>query len=90
MIDAETIAAVRASVEQNGAEEETVMQLRKSWPGIHFTYCMDDDIGALDPYQEANGFNIYLVTGREHCISFTSAVENATGLVIAAVEEEAD
>ncbi len=90
MIDTETIAAVKATVEREGAEETTVGTLRKSWPGIHFTYCMDDDIGALDPYQEAKGFNIYLVTGREHCISFTSAPENATGLVIAALEDEED
>lgn len=90
MIDTETIAAVKATVEREGAEETTVGALRKSWPGIHFTYCMDDDIGALDPFQEAKGFNIYLVTGRDHCISFTSAPENATGLVIAALEEEDD
>ena len=90
MIDAQTIAAVKAEVERLVAEEETVKKLRKDWQGIHFTYCMDDDIGALEPFQEANGFNIYLVTGRDHCISFTSALENATGLVIACVEDEND
>lgn len=88
MIDAQTIAAVKAEVEKLGAGEETVKKLRKDWHGIHFTYCMDDDIGALEPFQEASGFNIYLVTGRDHCISFTPAIENATGLVIAAVEDD--
>ena len=90
MIDAQTIEAVKADVERQGAGEETVKILRKDWQGIHFTHCMDDDIGALEPFQEANGFNIYLVTGRDHCISFTSALENATGLVIACVEDEND
>jgi len=89
MIDAQTIAAVKAEVESRGAGEETVKELRQNWQGIHFTYCMDDDIGALEPFQEARGFNIYLITGRDHCISFTTAPENATGLVIACLEDEA-
>ena len=88
MIDAQTVAAIKAEVERQGAGEETVKKLRTNWQGIHFTYCMDDDIGALEPFEEANGFNIYLVTGRDHCISFTSAIENATGLVIAYAEND--
>lgn len=88
MIDAQTVAAVKAEVERLGAGEETVKKLRKDWQGIHFTYCMDDDIGALDPFQQAKGFNIYLVTGHDRCVSFTPALANATGLVIAAVEDD--
>ena len=89
MIDAQTIEAIKAEVERHGAEEETVRKLRKDWQGIHFTYCMDDDVGALEPFQEAKGFNIYLVTGgNDHCLSFTPAIENATGLVIACVEDD--
>ena len=88
MIDAELIEAVKAKVLAEGADETTVAGLRKSWPGVHFTYCMDDDIGALEPYQKADGFNLYLVTGRDHCVNFTSGLENATGLVIACLDED--
>ena len=90
MIDVQTIAAIVAQVERSGAEEDTVKKLRRDWQDIHFTYCMDDDICAQHPFQEAKGFNIYLVTGRDQCVSFTTALENATGLVIASVEADAD
>lgn len=87
MIDNAMLDAVEARVVVAGAEETTVVALRKAWPGVHFTYCMDDDIGVLEPFREARGFNIYLVTGREHCISFTGSLEAATGMVIACLDE---
>ena len=87
MIDNAMLDAVEAKVTVVGAEETTITELRKVWPGVHFTYCMDDDIGAPEPFREAKGFNIYLVTGREHCISFTGSLEGATGMVIACLDE---
>lgn len=87
MIDGAMLDAVETKVIAAGAEETTVALLRTAWPGVHFTYCMDDDIGALEPFREAKGFNIYLVTGREHCISFTNSMEAATGVVIACLDE---
>lgn len=87
LIDEALLDAVAARVEAEGAEEDTVFALRKTWPQIHFTYCMDDDVGALEPYREARGFNLYLVTGRDHCISFTSEIRAATGLVVACLDE---
>ena len=89
MIDEQTVVAVIAKVERLGVEEDSVRNLRKDWEDIHFTYCMDDDIGIQDPYKQADGFNVYLVTGRDQCVSFTSSLENATGLVIASLDVDA-
>lgn len=85
-VDDALIGAVEAKIAAEGLAEEQVFGLRKTWPDLHFTYCMDDDIGALEPYRQAQGYNIYLVTGRDHCISFTNEIAAATGLVIACIE----
>ena len=40
------------------------------------------------PVMEAEGFNIYLVDGREHCLAFTQSQEVASGVVLAEVEDD--
>lgn len=73
-----------------GAEFEPglVTDLRKDFKGLHFTICMDDDICGPEPIRQAQGFNVYLVDGGGHCLSITTEMEAATGLVIAEVEDE--
>jgi hypothetical protein len=76
-------------VTRAGVSTESTAALRDAFPDIHFTYCLDDDIGAgINPFREADGFNIYLINGSEHCISFTRSLESATGLVLAEVCDE--
>lgn len=73
-------------ISRAGVGMESTAALRDAFPDIHFTYCLDDDIGAgIDPFREADGFNIYLINGSEHCISFTRSLEAATGLVLAEI-----
>lgn len=89
MIDAATLAQVTAKVDAIGLGEATVAALRQAWPGIHFTYCSEDDIPArLNPQAKGQGFGIYLVSGAEHCVAFTDHLEAATGLVLAADSED--
>jgi hypothetical protein len=85
MLSAETVAAVADELERLGLSEQSLGALRAGHPGVHFTYCMDDDVGAMEPYASRPGFNIYLVDGREHCLKFTADVGHATGLVLAEV-----
>jgi hypothetical protein len=82
---AETIAD---QVQNHGLDEEAVSALRKAYPELHFTYCMDDDITAGRPVAERPGFNIYLVDGREHCLCLTADHDVATGLVLAETVED--
>ena len=88
MIEQEVIDKINALVVDRGLDESAVSRLREMWPDIHFTYCADDDVTAASPVFESEGFNIYLVDGRDHCMKFTSQLQNATGLVLAEVEED--
>lgn len=92
MIAAQTVEQVGLILERAGLSEQTVAALRESFQGMHFTYCLDDDIGTgvgvAPPVREAEGFRIYLVDGRSHCLRLTADLESATGLVLAQVEPE--
>jgi len=88
MISMENTQAIADEVISKGLDYDTVSQLRQSYPGIHFTYCMDDDINAGKPVLEADKFNIYLVDGREHCLCLTNDFDVATGIVLAEVIED--
>jgi len=88
MISVENTQDIAAEVTRKGLDYDTVAQLRQAYPGIHFTYCMDDDINAGKPVLEADKFNIYLVDGREHCLCLTNDYEVATGIVLAEVIED--
>ena len=88
MISMENTQAIADEVISKGLDYDTVSQLRQSYPAIHFTYCMDDDINAGKPVLEADKFNIYLVDGREHCLCLTNDFDVATGIVLAEVIED--
>jgi len=76
-------------VSRAGLSADSVAALRDAFPDLHFTHCLDDDIGAgIEPIREADGFNLYLVDGSNHCMTFTRSLDNATGLVLAEVEPE--
>lgn len=83
MIQAETISRVKDLLSEQGVDEASVSSLRGLFPGVHFTYCSEDDIHSGRPVEETEQFNIYLVDSREHCLVLTGDPEIATGLVIA-------
>ena len=88
MLTPETVEAIANELAGLGLSEQSLGALRSSHPKIHFTYCMDDDVGVQNPFVSRPGFNIYLVDGREHCMKFTSEIGHATGLVLAEVIED--
>ena len=89
MIAADTLAKVVAQVDAVGLGEASVRALRQAWPGVHFTFCSEDDIPArLHPVAEGRGYGVYLVSGAEHCVAFTDHLEAATGLVLASQTED--
>lgn len=87
MLNARQIESIVTFVQERGPSEETVAALRENYGDCHFTYCIDDDMGAAKPYMEKDSFNIYLVDSRDHCASLTTDDTNASGLVIAEVLE---
>jgi hypothetical protein len=90
MIDAATLDRIGAMTVAQGLSETTVQALRAAWPGMHFSYCMDDEICGVEPVRELEGINLYLVDGRGHCLSLTGDPDVATGLVLAEIQLDDD
>lgn len=85
MITAEQLSSIAAKIEFLGVDESTVSVLRQQHPSVHFTYCMDDDLPNNTPALAHNGFNLYLIDGREHCLCLTNDSDVATGIVVAEI-----
>lgn len=89
MITAEELGEIVGQINIVGLSESLVVTLRQAWPGIHFTYCSEDDVPArLKPVVVGQGYGVYLASNSEHCVAFTNHLEAATGLVLAANSEE--
>jgi hypothetical protein len=88
MIEPERLQQVTEIVRRAGLNDQTLAALRETFSDLHFTRCMDDDVGVSLPYQEMEGFNLYLVDGREHCLALTTDPALATGVLLAQVEPE--
>ena len=88
MIEHSQIDDVVAFALRCGGGETGVAELRLRWPGVHFTYCFDDDLPDVAPVRSTPAFNLYLVDGRDHCLRITTNPEAATGFVVAEREAE--
>lgn len=88
MINPEQLQRIAAVIRTQNLSETLVGNLRSEYPGIHFTYCMEDDLPNHEPMLEDESFNLYLVDGREHCLCLTRNYEHASGIVIAEVIED--
>jgi hypothetical protein len=89
MIEPARIQQIAEILRRAGLNAQTAALLREHFPDLHFTQCLDDDLGAAEPFQAGEGFNLYLVDGRDHCLKLTRDPECATGLVLAEVEDAA-
>ena len=84
----EQVQAVADVALRDGLSETTLSKLRATFSGVHFTYCMDDDVTGAEPFLRHPGMNVYLVDGRDHCLMLTETLAVATGLVLAEVLED--
>ncbi|BBL72011.1 DUF6129 family protein [Methylogaea oryzae] len=89
MIADELLRSVADRVESAGPGEAVLAELRGTYPGVHFSYCMDDDVGGVEPVLRKQSFNLYLVDGRDHCLKLTGDAAAATGLLVAELVDEA-
>jgi len=87
MIEQTTIDTIVSRVEAAVLDDRIVSSLRGEFPDLHFTFCMDDDIGDEEPLLEREQFNLYLVNGQGHCLKLTTDTALANGVVIAEVIE---
>ena len=90
MIVPETLDKIASSAAALGElNDGSLATLKQSWPDLRFTLCSDDDMPArMSPALRRERFNLYLVSGSEHCLSLTDDPLQAIGVVLAAVDAE--
>lgn len=88
VIDEALVKGVAAMVEQMGDRGDLQQALKKTYPGIRFTLCSEDDIHSGKPVLESENAAIYLVGNGDHCLTLTNDFAIATGVVVAQVEPE--
>ena len=86
MISQAVIDDVVRQTEEGVLGDALIASLRSANPGVHFTWCMDDDIMVnAKPLVERPRFNLYLVNSTDHCSVLTNDSESASGIVLAEV-----
>ncbi len=89
MISQETVNDIANKLQSvEYLDEQVVSGLRQAYEGVHFTYCNDDDISEVSPVLEQENFNLYLVNGRDHCLTMTKDFNLATDIVVAEIYPE--
>lgn len=88
MITPRQLADMARLAVAEGLIPATLTSLRRIYPGIYFTSCLDDDIIGIEPVLRRTGLNLYLVDSRQHCLRLTEDFQVATGVVLAEVTEE--
>lgn len=86
MISQGLLDDVIRQAEEGVLDDALIARLRSAHPGVHFTWCMDDDIVVnARPVAERPGFNLYLVNSSDHCSTLTNDTDGASGIVLAEV-----
>lgn len=92
VLNPERLDAIAQSVASIGMADDLLLRLRADYAELRFSQCSEDDIPArLQPLLAAEGFDLYLMDTREHCITLTNDLNAASGVVIAwRSDEEAE
>lgn len=88
MISQDQLERIGRYTSAQAALDTAVGKLRNSFPDVHFTYCLDDDVMSATPVLEEQRFNLYLIDSSDHCLCFTQDMGVATGVVVAEIEDE--
>jgi hypothetical protein len=88
MLTSQQLQDILRLVTNLGIKPDTLARLRAIYPGVHFTHCLDDEIGAAEPVLTNAYCHLYLVSGGWHCLSLTSDLAAASGVVLAEVVDE--
>ena len=83
MISDSIVEAIAAAVARSGFDKAGRSAVQQEFADIKLTYCLLDEMGPKDPFREYEGFALFLVGRSDHCLSLTSSLEDATGVVIA-------
>ncbi len=85
MIEMKTLDAIARAVTKLGFSDSGIAALRSTFDDVRLTCCLEDDMGAAEPFREYADFNLYLVDASEHCMTLTDDPHRACGVVVAEV-----
>lgn len=84
MITQDDLGRIDGLLTAPAAGSNPLPDFRKSFPGLSLTRCDAFDMRDEQAFREYQGFNLYLVDGRDHCWHITRNPNAATGIVVAA------
>ena len=82
-ISEDLLAQIAAAVARSGFDKAGRSAVQQQFADIKLTYCLLDEMGPKEPFCEYEGFALFLVGSSDHCLSLTSSLDDATGVVIA-------
>ncbi len=82
-INESLLEQIAAAVARSGFDKAGRSAVQQQFAEIKLTYCLLDEMGPKEPFREYQGFSLFLVGSSAHCLSLTSSLEDATGIVIA-------
>jgi hypothetical protein len=86
MIEPAVLSSVLDQVAYHTGDPDDVLvnHLRRTFPGLHFSVCRDDDMPPrLEPVTGNTFCRLYFVDSSAHCLQLTNDAESATGLAVA-------
>lgn len=88
MIATTTLDGICEAVTRYGFSEAGIRELRMLFTDVHLVFCLDDEMGAAQPYRSYACFCLYLIHNGGHCMRLTEDLDSACGVLIAEVEPE--
>mgnify|MGYP003624687978 FL=1 len=88
MIATSTLDGICEAVTRYGLSPAGISEVRALFADVHLVFCLDDEMGAAQPYRSYAGFCLYLIHSGGHCMGLTEGPDSAFGLVIAEVEPD--
>jgi len=81
-LSADDLTRIEALLGAAEADTQTLVALRRQFPGLSLTRCDAADVDSEQPFREYPRFSLYLVDGTDHCWRLTIDPDRATGLVV--------
>lgn len=81
------LESVLNELEAGDLGPEAVGRVRSRFPECRLTVCSADDLDGRQPHLVRRGFEVHLLASDGHCLSLTSRLESAVGLVLATTDD---
>ncbi|TCS39732.1 hypothetical protein [Reinekea marinisedimentorum] len=79
-----------ALLNEKGANDSTLAEMKTQWPQFRFILCSEDDMGGKDPYWENDDYQLHLIAASLGCASLSRSPESSVGVIIATIEPDDD